>query len=577
MKITFKQKYLILLVLMCLVGVSLYYSYAIFVTKQLQENVIMIKTKDDNIQFGINGSNHEIVVLENEEKDISLVIRNTGSKSFNYEVFQKSPLLVKVSSQDAISGTIQSNQIITLNINVKNTSNEKQKVYFDVVTSNDINIDKTIEYSYINNISVFDHSGANQPNMDINFIPVAYHAIDEQDGYWYKTDINNQDNLWYSYDHGIWANAALIKKEEIKKYENLNIGDKVNIEDILGFYVWIPKFKYYIMNNSGYTNYEKMYNVIFENNEDTGTVFCTDSITNDDDKHLYSEICHDTVYSRIYDNLSTYTHPAFRSNNGFWVSKFLVSEMNKSLPNMNMAKRNIMEAIKESEKVYDKKSHLMTNMEYASILILANSSYGKTGNIMYHSNDNYSFSKIYANSYVNDITGCSTTFTKNAQTYSNSVSNTCISYNNLENYSHIANGVSYPIGLIGPGASSTGTIYGVYDLASRNGEIVAAISNSIKDLVNTEYLDIYSDSEYIGKISSSKSIYNLYRYKLGDGIKENYRNFNERGMWQNGLLEQQENGVMLRGGNGEIKNASVFTASMVNINYEAPYRVVIIN
>ena len=69
---------------------------------------------------------------------------------------------------------------------------------------------------------------------------------------------------------------------------------------------------------------------------------------------------------------------------------------------------------------------------------------------------------------------------------------------------------------------------------------------------------------------------NIYRYKLGDSIRENFRAIRDNGMWQGGLLEQNVNsGVIVRGGNGDIKNASIYTASINNINYSAPFRVCI--
>ena len=40
MKLKLKEKYLIVLVVLCFISVAFYYSYAIFITKQLQENVV---------------------------------------------------------------------------------------------------------------------------------------------------------------------------------------------------------------------------------------------------------------------------------------------------------------------------------------------------------------------------------------------------------------------------------------------------------------------------------------------------------------------------------------------------------
>ena len=94
--------------------------------------------------------------------------------------------------------------------------------------------------------------------------------------------------------------------------------------------------------------------------------------------------------------------------------------------------------------------------------------------------------------------------------------------------------------------------------------------------VDISKYDLYSNNEYIGKVASSSNVYNLYRYKLGDAIKENYRSFNQNGMWHSGMLTQNANsGILVRGGNGDVKNASVYTTSIEDIEYSAPFRLVL--
>lgn len=575
-KIGFKQKYLIFIVTICLVGVSLYYSYAFFVTKQLQENVVVLKTQNNHdITFGVNGKN-SIIIGGSEEKVFPMTIHNSSNSiEYYYEIFFKSVSGVKISSEDNFKGLIKTNEVLTININVDNSLNTNEEVIFDVVTSSKNNYVKEIGYGYINQEKSFDHSGANKPILDgLKLIPVAYDKVSDEEGYWYKTDVNNQQDLWYDYNHGIWANAILVTDDTYKKYQKSNIGEEINASDILGFYVWIPRFKYVVTNSNNYTNYENLTNIIFEKETDTtGTITCKDDINN----HLYSEVCEDLVNGKIYDNLSTYTHPAFLDKQGFWVSKFLMSNENpiKAIPNNNILKKNIVEAIELSEKMINHQSHLLTNMEYASIVLLSNSMYGKSYNENFVGEDNYLFKKIYANSYVGDLAGCSTEYSAYSKNINTGVSNECLNYNNFTNYTHTSNGLNYLVGPVGPGASSTGTIYGVYDLASRSGELVSAVSRSKKDLITTEFIDIYSDNNYVGIISSSKSIANLYRYKLGDAIRENMRTISENGMYMNGRLEQKTNGVLVRGGNGEMKNASVYTSSMQDMDSSLPFRVVI--
>ena len=217
-------------------------------------------------------------------------------------------------------------------------------------------------------------------------------------------------------------------------------------------------------------------------------------------------------------------------------------------------------------------------MEYAAILLLSNSQYGKTGNNLYSDDNTHVFERIYVNSYLYDLTGCSSEYNIYSKSFINTESKKCVEYNDLSNLTHVSNSINYPIGYVGAGASSTGNIYGIYDLANRNGELTSAYlakEDGTID-VNSNYYDLYSYSDYIGNISSSSNIYNLYRYKLGDGIKEHLKTLGKNGMWHNGMLLQNKNsGIIVRGGNGDIKNASVYTSTVENFDFNAPFRLVL--
>ena len=577
MKLNFKEKYLIILIALCFIVIGLYYSYAIFVTNQLQENVVVVKLDNKSLDLKVDGKENIVKVLKNSNREYKLTFSNTNAYDLNYLVLVKGIKTgVKVYGSDT-SGVIKVQENKVLSININNTLEEDVSLEFILKTSNS-EIVKDINTSYINELENYDHTMANKPELsNLKLIPVIYEKTSDTEGYWIKTDINNKDSLWYDYDNGIWANAVLLNENNYKKYQNKKVGTEIELGDIQGFYVWIPRFKYYAINNSSYTNYERITNIIFEKgNDSTGTITCTDKISNSKDKHIYSEVCSDEKYQHIYDNLSTYTHPAFKNSNGFWVAKFLVGEGNKVLPNVNILKRNINGAYDVSKKVSN--SHVLTNMEYGAIILLSNSSYGKTGNSLYSDKNIHVFERIYANSYLYDLTGCSSEYNNYSKSFLTNDSKKCIEYNDLTNLSHYANSVNYPVGYKGAGASSTGNIYGVYDLASRNGELTSAYVDTLEGntIVNNSYYDLYSYNDYIGIVSSSNNIYNLYRYKLGDGVKEHFRNFGENGMWHNGMLSQNKNsGIIIRGGNGDIKNASVYTTTIEDINYVAPFRLVI--
>ena len=580
-KINLKTKYIVFLVMAGLVSICLYYSYAIFMTKQLQENVVVLKTLDNPVVVSIDGKN-KVEIPQNSTKDIKLHLQNTIETEYYYEIFfKKDDSGIMVTGSDDIKGKILNKEEKEIKVQIINNNDKDIEIEFLVKTSLNDDILKDIGYSYINNINSFDHSKANKPDLsNLKLIPVSYKVVSDTEGFWYKTDINNNKDLWYDYDSGIWANAILVSNNNYAKYQKKEIGTEIEISDVLGFFVWIPRFKYTVLNYNNYTNFERLNNIIFEEkNNSTGTITCEDKLSNSLESHIYSEVCKDNVFNKISENLSTYTHPAFQDKAGFWVSKFLMGEGNttRSLPNIGILKKNVSDAIELSNKMINNHSSLLTNMEYASIVMLTDSMYGKSGNKLYLDND-YTFKRVYINNFANNLTGCSSDYNTFSKSFITSTSKTCTEYNNLTNMSHVSNSVQLNVGPVGPGASTTGTIYGVYDMANINGELVntfTANENGESKMTN-QTLDLYSYNDYVGTISSSNNIINLNRYKLGDAIKENIRVIKMNGMWQNGFLEQQvKEGVMLRGGNGDIKNASIYTASIVDLEKEAPFRVVV--
>ena len=91
-----------------------------------------------------------------------------------------------------------------------------------------------------------DESGANKPVLASNMIPVYY---DETNSVWKKSDVSNMDktNPWYSYNStgeykGMWANAVTVKDTNRQTYLNATPGTTISMDDITTMWVWIPRF-----------------------------------------------------------------------------------------------------------------------------------------------------------------------------------------------------------------------------------------------------------------------------------------------------------------------------------------------
>lgn len=208
-------------------------------------------------------------------------------------------------------------------------------------------------------VANYDKSCANSPRLYSNMIPVTY----KNGGYVVASSSNsNSDYLWYDYSNQQWANAVVVKNSN--KYKN--VGDKIDEDSILGYYVWIPRYSYKLFNateivSDSYNAYDEGIEIKFEGglNKVVG-----------------------------YENDTYMTHPAFGDNDyGFWISKYELSKSNNIYYSINNVKsytgdtldnyQSIANSIRDSYKLGDKAStSLVNNYQWGSILYLSHSKYG---------------------------------------------------------------------------------------------------------------------------------------------------------------------------------------------------------
>lgn len=208
----------------------------------------------------------------------------------------------------------------------------------------------------------YDGTCANKPDMYDNMVAVTY-----KNGQWVVADTTNSDksNLWYSYSEGKWANAVVVNGSN-NKYRQ--VGTKIESDDILAQYVWIPRYRYKLWNATdevmdNYNAYDNGIDIIFENG--------LGNIKQDN-----------------YENGLYLTHPVFGNNlRGFWISKYEMSkngDIYKFVPNVDSYRNDTIENYQNitSSLVNDYKlgkkaeSHMINNLEWGATLYLSHSKYG---------------------------------------------------------------------------------------------------------------------------------------------------------------------------------------------------------
>ena len=414
-------------------------------------------------------------------------------------------------------------------------------------------------------------------------IPVYY---DEGEEVWRKADSSNKrkDYKWYDYDSKMWANSVTVTSSSRATYQNAGLGTEIDMNDILTMQVWIPRYKYKVWNYNSdgtKTSEPQEIEIVFEEGTNsTGDITCTDNIQGSSGNGT-SETCRLTSTNAICTddtcNNKYYTHPAFTFGSeeleGFWIGKFEVSSdiectatTNSSVgegcnlttinplvrPNVeswrsaqiSIYASNIMKMNDEGNQYGLSSStdvHMIKNMEWGAVAYLSHSKYGTCTNGTCH--------EVGLNNNSNYITGCG------SEAGSSSLAN-CNIYNTEQ-------------GMI---ASTTGNIYGVYDMSggardyvmgnivSPDGEQMmsgySTNSNSgytgiIYNSGNyTSYTGTYSypDTKYYDKYSFGTSSSQRIRSELGDGIKEVYNTGSDGWYSDSSLLAHSNYSWFNRGG-----------------------------
>ena len=292
-----------------------------------------------------------------------------------------------------------------------------------------------------------DVSGAASPDLADGLIPVVWNGTD-----WVSADTSSD---WYAYGEQRWANAVTTTAANRAKYQVA--GTVIPMSDINTMWVWIPRYEYKFSNMAtGYAGGSAAQPGAI------GINFIAKDVTSPSDAANYK------------------VHPAFTFGTdqlaGIWVGKFETGNQTACMATNNVAgtacdlttlgvqiKPNVSSwrgarvstmftvsrEMSNSGNVYGLNnattdSHMMKNTEWGAVAYLSQSVYGKYANSAYSGANK----EVYINNYWNNsqtLTGCS------AGDPSTASATTCA--------------YTYEKSNTGTGASTTGNIYGVYDMS----------------------------------------------------------------------------------------------------------------
>ena len=331
-------------------------------------------------------------------------------------------------------------------------------------------------------LDTVDKSGANEPVLASNMIPVYY---DETNEVWKKANTNNIDknNPWYSYNSsgeykGMWANAVTVKDTNRQTYLNAIPGTIIPMDDITTMWVWIPRFNAVTPSNynGGTKENPRAIDVTFVKANETAIdafTFGTKQLSG----FWYGkfEVSHSTLASSKTANNLGCTTTTCSNANGIIIKPNVTSLRYNNVSNFFFASRSMEQPNNSFGFVSTEvDTHMNKNNEWGAVAYLTQSIYGRCTN-------STTCTEIGINNNRNYITGY-------GAPAGNSSSNSNGTYNTL----------------LGKDASTTGTIYGIYDMSGGAYEFVMGvysktISNSgFSSLPDSKYYNNYTGSSYTG-------------------------------------------------------------------------------
>ena len=402
---------------------------------------------------------------------------------------------------------------------------------------------------------------ANAPKLTKGMIPVKYNVTSQK---WVICSQN--DEGWYSYtqEDKKWANVMLC---DGKYNESTAVGTEVAEEDLGSMFVWIPRFSYKITKgyhqNSGELNVQWVSGKSYSYVDETGELKKAKN-GNDEGVITTSGYTDYVVHPAFTDGSSNeYSNGEWRQEiTGIWVAKFQAGihttdkDTNKRVAEVNnyyypvfkgrkygYSYVTVSEAYKLSQNLgsaqnpygltITSNSHLMKNSEWGAAAYLSISQYGysngSSNNEKYKNNLSIASASNVAVSPVSHpnnsgwkiagITGYSATSGKAAENvmtftsttdFTDSVTGTngtSYAWNNVETGKDVGNGTK---------SSTTGNIYGIYDMGGCLADYISAYVNA----EGVSYLTTYG-----GAFANGKSTYLATAYPYNPTTTD-YKDFN---------------------------------------------------
>ena len=397
---------------------------------------------------------------------------------------------------------------------------------------------------FVHKLIYDDGTGANIPELATGMIPIYYDDT--------TMKVADTSREWYNYAEHEWANAVLVdtSNSTIKnKYFNDDmslkttaVGQTVDMSEVQQMYVWIPRYRYQLWNVNNGSSDPQAINIVFEDKNTT--------------KNTGSQ------------NGDWLTHPAFTFGteelNGIWVGKFENSGDTSNItikPNMASIASTNVSTMFNATRAVESSSLLGLDAKQVDTHMMKDTEWGAVA---------YLYSSIYGT--YNADQSC---ISRGCEVWINNVSSNG-AWNGTKYTGCAAQGVSSgPVtgtscesgrGWDGAGvnASTTGNMYGIYDMSGGNWEYTMSVmqqSNGTPQIQSSGFSSM-PDSKYYNTYPYGTSELEHSRGTIGTATKETLKTVgNGYGAWnkdRSGLVNSSYAWAPRGGGADDTTVAGVF-------------------
>ena len=564
MKKTYKYVLSIIFVLLLVVGIT----YAVWSYNTQKTNIVMTLDGDQisydagadmtysnikpvyTMEEGISKEIEVYATTNNYDAGFALYLDLTtwpttlSNQSFRWALYKNNNYLTSGSFKNEKQGSTIN---LTKSIQKLKSSPEKDtyKLYLwiDAYQESPASMmNQTFTVSLYGKVTFYEESEAiandttpNAPSLADGMIPIKYDYLTSN---WLKADSTNTNNDWYDYTNKMWANVVMVKEDKRAEYTNASVGTTIVEDDVLAYYAWIPRYKYILFNTESNTTAQEI-QIEFQTTTDT----IESGTTNGE------YLTHPAFW---WDENSDGVRDAGEELAGIWVGKFETGGTTTNpviKPNTYaITNVNVSGLFNVNKKFADTKyldgstsidSHMMKNMEWGAAAYLSHSKYGINTEICINN------SSIYVTGRSGGAVGGSVAqqkvqYSGISTSTAQDINGGYYSYNDsyIDYYGNIT--ASKETGM-GQCASTTGNVYGIYDMSGGAFEYVMGVMKTSSGTIG------YQSSGFNDSTMPESKYYDLYEYgssssdysrmKLGDATGEvavwysDYRTFVSSHYW----------------------------------------------